>query len=110
MFGLNSRCPESQTCTNVFNGSELHSNLPERHKLSNYAWHKTEPGEGQAEEGREQLPLTVPAVAGEEARRPLPCKWKALAGPEQLATPTPHKPGCFLFLTVEGKYSDSLPR
>lgn len=67
MFGLNSRRPESQTCTNVFNGSELHSNLPERHKLSNYAWHKTEPGEGQAEEGREQLPLTAPAVAGEEA-------------------------------------------
>lgn len=50
MFGLNSRHPESQTCTNAFNGSELRSNLPQRHKLSNYAWQKTEPGEGQAEE------------------------------------------------------------
>lgn len=49
---LNSRHPGSQTCTNVFNGSELHSHLPEINKLNNYGWHKTGPEEDQAEAHR----------------------------------------------------------
>lgn len=83
MFGLNSRHPESQTGTNVFNGSELHSNLPERHKLSNYAWHKTEPGEGQAEEGREQLPPSRSCRGWGGGPQASPLQVGVLAGPEQ---------------------------
>lgn len=97
MLGLNCRHPGSQTCTNVFNGSELHSNLPEIHKLSNYGWHKTGPEKGQAEERREKLPpVAALAWAGAEAGRPLICQVGTLARPEKSAVvlsgccPQPH--------------------
>lgn len=62
MFGLSSRHPGSQTSPNVFNGSELHSHLPEIHKLCNYGWHQTGPEEGRLK----KLPSVVaaPALAG----------------------------------------------
>lgn len=75
MLPRNSRHPRPQTCTNVFHGSELLSDLPEIHKLSNYSWHKTGPEKGQAEELNRQAPLqscsALPeAEAGQAAHLP----------------------------------------
>lgn len=51
----------SQTSPNVFNGSELHSHLPEIHKLCNYGWHQIGPEEGRLK----KLPsVAAPALAG----------------------------------------------
>ena len=107
LLELNSRHPGSQTCTNVFNGSELHSCLPEIHKLGNYGWHKTKQGPRKVRlmsTEKNSPPALFPPWPGAEASRPSSVKREASAGPEELAAvlpgcglPPPHKPGCFLF-------------